>query len=282
MGPSKVPIQAGFAAPEALIGLAVSSLVIISALTLSAEMTRLGHRVADRAQKLGGARWALARMEREVRRAGLGVAHATIPENPDEGIELLTPGAFGVRGDLDRDDPVLAADPETDLAGLYPSVATANDEVVVFLRRDSQGGGEERAEFQADMDGSDRVTRSDGTLLARRDGNVEWIDAGPYAAPGDGGSGTLYRVTFVDNATYFGSGRFRVVEPLADGITDFQVRGLDEQGAEVGPCGGGDDSAARNCRGAIRQIEILLEVQGGHGNRERIVRRWALLPECRP
>lgn len=266
--------SAGFASPEALVGVAVGCLVLTLGLAAASGLVGLAHRVVDRSFRLTAARWALARMEREVRRAGIGVSGPT-----DEPVEFFTNWALAVRADLDRDEPGLDADPEADLVRAGTPPATANDEVVVFLRRDAKGGGGERVSFQADVDGTDRLARSDGALLARRDGSVEWVDAGPCAAPGAGGAGTLYRVTFVHDARHFGTGRFRVVEPLADGIAAMTVQALDGRGRPLETCGGADDAKGLRCRAAIRQVEIELVVELAGGERESLSRRFALPAE---
>jgi hypothetical protein len=210
---------------------------------------------------------------REVARTGLGACPGREPGCPDEPVELLDSGWIGVRADLDRDDPALAADPEQALAGAFARTDTGNDEVVVFLRR---GRGLARAAFDADLESSGRVTTAAGEVVAPRDGQAEEIDAGPADLPGEGGRGTLYRVTFVNDARHLGTARFRVVEPLVDDALDFAVRAWDARGAPIAPCGGRDDAAARACRAAVRRVALELTV-GRAGGRQQTFRREVAL-----
>jgi hypothetical protein len=264
--------QRGFATPEALVGVLLAFAVVLAALTLARGTQELSHAVRVRAERTAALLWALDQIARAVERAGIGVCPGGEPACPDETVELFTDGALGVRGDLDRDDPQAARDPEDDLEGDFPRVATGNDEVVVFLRR---AGGQAAALFDADLDSTDRVTRADGSSLARRDGEVEPVDAGPYDLPGVGGPGTLYRVTFVDDARWAGTGRFRVVEPLADDVVDLSVAAFDAAGRAVAACGGADDTAARACRASIRRLVVRASI-GGAGGTVSLAREVAL------
>lgn len=260
----------GFVSPETLVGLLLALGAMLMALTLARGCLVLAESVAGDATDAGGALWALDRIAAEVGRAGLGVPPAGAAGSPDEGVELLEAGAVGVRGDLDGDDRALAHDPEDQLAGVFPIVTTGNDEVVVFYRRAGSRGGSERAVFEADLDSSDRIELADGSLLARRDGLVESIDAGPFARVEDERAGTLYRVSFVHDARRAGSGRFRVTQPLLDRVRSFRVRAYDDSGAEVAPCGGGDGPSVRACRASVRRfvLELVMADSGETFERE--------------
>ena len=262
-------VARGFTSAEALVGLAVALSAITTSLVLVRGLQQLAVRAARDADRAAAAQWALDRIAREIARAGLGACPGREPGCPDEPLELLDDGWIGVRADLDRDDPALAADPEGALAGVFARTDTGNDEVVVFLRR---GRGLVRAAFDADLESSERATTTAGQEVAPRDGRVESIDAGPADLPGEGGSGTLYRVTFVNDARHIGTVRFRVAEPLVDDALDFAVRSWDARGVPLGPCGGRDDAASRACRAAARRVALELTI-GRTGGRQQTFRR---------
>ena len=262
-------VARGFTSAEALVGLAVALFAITTSLVLVRGLQQLAVRAARDADRAAAAQWALDRIAREIARAGLGACPGREPGCPDEPLELLDDGWIGVRADLDRDDPALAADPEGALAGVFARTDTGNDEVVVFLRR---GRGLARAAFDADLESSARATTTAGQEVAPRDGRVESIDAGPADLPGEGGSGTLYRVTFVNDARHIGTVRFRVAEPLVDDALDFAVRSWDARGVPLGPCGGRDDAASRACRAAARRVALELTI-GRTGGRQQTFRR---------
>lgn len=250
----------GFGAAESIVGLGLALGVILAALILARGVLVLGHGVSIKTGREVAAAWVLDRIGQEIVQAGVGVG--IVEGSPDEAIEYLTGGAVGVRGDLDGDDRLERERPEQWLTGHFPLVPTANDEVVLFLRRVGSRGGSERARFDADLDSDDRVTLTDGTLLARRDGVVEEIDAGPYAGAGDARAGTLYRVSFVHNARRAGSGRFRNVQPMLDKVTAFRVTAFDAENRALDPCGGADDAASRICRARVRRVAIEVRLEG--------------------
>ncbi|MCU0229789.1 MAG: hypothetical protein MUC67_00270 [Acidobacteria bacterium] len=261
--------QGGFTPVETLVGVAVALSAIATSLVLVRGLQHLAVRVARDADRAAAAQWALDRIAREVARAGLGTCPGREANCPDERLELLGAGWIGVRADLDRDDPEQAAEPEQALAGAFTRTDTGNDEVVVFLRR---GRGLARAAFEADLESSARSTSSAGEMVAPRDGRVERIDAGPADLPGEGGRGTLYRVTFVNDARHIGTPRFRVAEPLADDTLDFAVRAWDGRGVPVAPCGGLDDATGRACRATVRRVALELTI-GRAGGRPQTFRR---------
>ncbi|HHN75263.1 MAG TPA: hypothetical protein ENK10_08560 [Acidobacteria bacterium] len=253
----------GFATAGSLVGVLLSLVAVLVVLTLCRGTLGLAADLGEISTRAASAHWALDRMVAEVSRAGAGLPAAGAESSPDEAVELLDSGALGIRGDLDAADPALARDPEEQIAGIYPRTTTGNDEVVIFYRRTGSRGGRLRARFEADLDSSDRITLADGSELARRDGVVESIDAGPFTDPGDARAGTLYRVTFVHDARRAGTGRFRIVQPLIDDVVLFEVTALDGQGTSIAPCGGADDSASRACRGRVRRVRLTVEMKGG-------------------
>lgn len=262
----------GAAALDTILGAALALFAVAAALALANGTVRLGALASAAAETSVAGDRALARIAREVERAGLGVCPGGEPLCPDEAIELLEDDALGVRGDLDLDDVARSRRPESDLAGTFARVRTGNDEVTVYLLR---GPGATRTTFEADLDGPDRVTLADGTVVARRDGVVGAIDAGPRDAA-VGAGGTLYRVTFTDDVRHAGSGRFRVVEPLADGVTALRVTAYDAGGAVVAACGGLDGAAARAARAQVRRVGLALELVDERGRALRLARDIAL------
>lgn len=243
---------------EAIVGVGLAFGVILASLALVRGTCRLGREVTCTGDRSMAALWALECIAADLRHAGVGMAGAA---GTDEAVELLAGGALGIRGDLDRDEPGEAGNPERWIAGPVP-VATGNDEVLVFLRRiPNQNIGDTTA-FWADMHGPDTVTTSDGTEVAKRDGAVERIPVGRAMRPGDDRSAVLYRVTFVNDATRFGTGRFDSAQPLLDRVTSFRVTGLDADGDEVGACGGRDEPSRRACRARVRRVALELTVEG--------------------
>lgn len=255
--PERRSPQAGFGAADALVGLLVAMLALAAVLAGARGVLRLGQVIARRADHEAGAAWAVERIAREIARAGVGVC----PQGPcpDEALEFVAAHAIAVRGDLDGDDRAAAAWPEAALDPAGAPVPTANDEIVVFLLRGA--GHVESVTFEADVDSVDRVAGPGATLLARRDGVAEPVDAGP-AATGDTPGGTLYRVSFSNDARDRGTARFDSAQPLADGVRAFRVRAVDAAG-NPRACGGSDTPAARACRAAVRLVEVELEVDPG-------------------
>ncbi|MDQ7008282.1 MAG: hypothetical protein Q9Q40_13745 [Acidobacteriota bacterium] len=260
----------GFATAGSLVGVLLSLVAVLVVLTLCRGTLRLAADLGDAATGAAAAHWALDRMAAEISRAGAGLPPAGAESSPDEAVEFLSAGALGIRGDLDAGDPVLARDPEEHIAGIFPRTTTGNDEVVIFYRRTGSRGGRLRARFEADLDSSDRLTLADGSEVARRDGVVESIDAGPFAEPGDTRPGVLYRVTFVHDARRAGTGRFRSVQPLIDDVAFFAVTAFDGRGDALSSCGGADDAGSRACRGRVRRVRLEVRMKGGGRFRREI------------
>jgi len=270
----------GFGAVDVLVGTALGFVAVLSALTAARGILRAAEAATGAAEAAASGGWALDRLQRELERAGVGVCPGATPPCPDEALELLDDGAIGVRGDLDRDDPEAARDPELALAGVFAHVPTANDELAVYLRR--SGGDSDRAtSFDADLDGTDRVTLPDGTPVARRDGTVEAIACGGAAPARAAVAGTLYRVTFVNDARHAGTSRFRVSEPLLDDVVDFRVEAFDAAGAAIAACGGSDTGAARACRASARRVLLTLVLAPPRA-RTLVLRREVRLRSPRP
>lgn len=248
----------GFASAEAIVGTAVAFAVILASLSLVRGTCRLGARLGPAADRAVAAEWALEQMAADLEQAWTGVPEGGV----DEGLELVLDGAIGVRADFDGHLPDEALEPESEISPAGGQVTTGNDEVFVYLRRrpDDEGGVEES--FLADMDGPDTVTLEDGTEAAVRDGVADTVDVGRVLGPDDERPASLYRVSFVHHADRFGTTRFRSAQPLLDGVTGFRVRVLDRYGAELTACGGGEGTAARACRAAVRRVVLELALEG--------------------
>ncbi len=266
----------GFATPEALAGVLLALVAVVGALAAARGLLKLGAVAMAGAEQTLSATWALERMAHEIGRAGLGVRPGAAADCPDEALEYLDAGAIAVRGDLDGDDPTTAFIPERWLTGRFPLVPTGNDEVVVYLLRPSGREATRNVTFEADLDSDQWAYLPDGTPVARRDGIVERIDAGPAANGEQIRGGTLYRVTFTVDARYAGTSRFRVTEPLLDDVVLFRVEGRDDNDASLPACGGLDAADARACRAAARRIVLDLGVADFTGRVRRAHREIPL------
>ncbi|GEM_PF-3168063 len=253
--------ERGTSSAEFLVGASVGFVVAAAALTLTVGLLSSYAEDSLRAERSAAARWALDVMAEDIAQTGLGVANGRWPAMVDERIEFFERAALGVRSDFDATDDDAARDPEEEiLRDAVEAAPTGNDEVVFFLRRRADGGGMRRILFEADLDSSDRVTREDGTLLARRDGSVEQVSAGPYLEADDRREGTLYRLHFTSNASRFATGRNRVSIPLLDHVVALAFEAFDAEEEPLEPCGGMDDEDARACRASIRGMSMRIEV----------------------
>lgn len=258
----------GFGSVEMIVGAALSLGTVLAALTLTQGLTRLTTNVQDAESRRLSARWSLDQIVRAIQQAGIGVCPGHDPACSDEPIEFFAPELLVLRGDRDRDDPAAARVPETLISGRVGDVLTGNDELLAFTRRASSRN--DTAIFAADLDSADHVPMPDGAPVARRDGVVESIDVGGMQAADDPRDGTLYRVAFVNDARSFGTGRFRISEPLADGVGSLRFEAFDRNDLPVADCGGADDAPARACRASIKRIRVSLTL------RQRASRRVTL------
>lgn len=240
-----------------MIGVGLAFAVILASLALVRGTCRLGSDLSRGSDRSVAALWALECIAADLAKAGLGVRGS----NTDEAIELSSPGVLAFRADMDRDDPGVAEEPEERIAGGSDRVTTGNDEVLAFLRRSPDHGYGEEKHFWADMDSNDTATMEDGTVVAKRDDALEAVAIGKAMPPDDDRSATLYRMSFLNDATRFGTARFYSAQPLLDRVTSFEVRALDAGGEEVGPCGGEDDLASRDCRAEVRRFVLELRLE---------------------
>jgi hypothetical protein len=247
----------GFASVETVVGVGLAFTVILASLMLVRGTCRLGSRISVGSDRALAALWALERIAEDLQRAGVGVGR----DGVDERVELHGDGTLGIRADLDRDVLDEAREPEERIGSASAPVTTGNDEVLVFLRRSPDTDHGEPVSFEADMDGPDTETMPDGTPVARRDGVVETVRAGRAMGPDDERSAVLYRVSFVHDADRFGTSRFYSAQPLLERVTSFRVRAVGADGAEVGPCGGEDGPAGRDCRRSIRRVVLELRLE---------------------
>ncbi len=246
----------GFTLAEALVGLATLALAGVVALALfdgAQRAFRRGDRVAEMQQ---AARAALWRMGSEIGRAGLGVDPDGMAGRPDEPVEAAFPTAIVLRGDLDRDDPEAAGDPELALAGgAFANVATGNDEIVAYVLAKPDGSSRDVLEFDADV------------AEAPRDGRVERVRIERVALGQDDPPYTLYRITLHPDPARFGRAGWTVRTPLADNVRSMGFVYRDRAGAALAdPVGGLDDAPGPARRAAIRRIDVELRVDLRHAD----------------
>lgn len=252
------PTQRGIATPEGIIGLFLGFLVLLAGFALAADLMKLGRRAALEAGRRMERDRALQRLVEETAGAGIGVCSGQPVPCTEESVELLAPAGFFIRADLDRDDPEEAAAPELLLGTAF--VPTGNDEVVGYLVRPPRSGGTDLS-LDADFISADRTTTPQGEI-SRRDGVVERVDLGRAQEGTIDPPATLYRVTFVHDARWFGSARFRVAEPFLDEVRYFHVEGRNAAGETVADCGGADDAASKSCRCGIRMLSVTIGLVG--------------------
>lgn len=225
----------GFGLIEALISLALFSVVFAAALGAFAGARRLlvtSDRLAELQQAV---RVAADRLGTDVASAGLAVRSEGAPGGVDEAIEGAWEGAIVVRGDLDG-RTADATDPEKALAS-----ATANDEIVAYVLAPPEGAGPQSIGFAADVKGVPRDGMVEPVVI---DGIVlDPVDP-PY---------TLYRVTVKPNST----GTVR--SPVVDGVMRLRFEYFDRDGGAIVPLGGTESSAARGARAAIRRVRVSIE-----------------------
>jgi hypothetical protein len=265
--------ERGDALSSMVVGAGLGLLALLSALALARGLAQLTTRVQEREAARVAARWSLDQMASLFLLSGQGVCPGDEPNCPDEAIELLDDHALALRGDLDRDRPGEQDQPERELAGLFPSVPTANDEVVVFLRRSASR--DPNVSFEADLDSTDQATLPDGTPVARRDGRVESIDGGAAQTVDDQRAGTLYRISYSHDARLFGRGTSRITEPLADDVTLLRFQGFDRAGGPVSACGGTQTLAAQSCRQRVARLRIDLRIRTRSGDEVELSREVA-------
>ncbi len=234
---------------EALVALAVSSSVLVAALTLyesARHSAEAGESAAEQQQR---GRVALQLVESELRMAGWNANPDDAPGRPDEAIEAAYDGALVIRADFDGLDPALAGDPERSLeGGAFENVSTGNDEVRGFVLRPASGAGPDRLAFDADV------------VPAPRDGAADAVEIRGVALGQGAPPYTLYRVTLDNRAGSVGSAGFVQVTPIVDDVRSLRFRYFDRSGTEILAPGGADTPAAKAVRGRIAGIGVEIEL----------------------
>lgn len=204
-----------------------------------------GERAAELQQ---GLRIALETIGTDLRMAGFNVNPDGDPSRPDEQIEAAYGTAIVIRTDFDGAlEPALAG-------GAFESVSTGNDEVVAYVLAKPDGSSADTLIFEADLQN------------VPRDGEVETVSVGQVALVHDRMPHTLYRVTFSNDTSLWGTQDFAVRQVLAENIGWMRFRYYDALGALILPppefgvpdddLGGSEIGAPQRRR--IRRIEVEL------------------------
>jgi len=245
--------QAGVTLAEMLIALTLMLIVGTGALTTYDNAVGAYKQSRIAAEQQQGVRIAFEQILRDVQMAGLNANPDGHPASQDEAIEAAYDTAITVRADFDRDDPILSLVPETALAaGLFDVVTIGNDEIVTYVLAKPDGSSTGTMNVMADVDDPER----DGSTEIVQLTNVELVhDDPPY---------TLYRITFNNDISTFGTPDFFVRTVLAENIGWLRFRYFDRAGVQLNErdlstetedIGGTSDVATR---AKIQRIEIDL------------------------
>lgn len=251
--------EEGISLLEAVVAWALALTVLLGTLGAMSTLRKSYARTEARLDAAERARMGVDMIAHDLRLAGLGVDPDGAPGRPDEAIEGAWAGAVALRADLDGDDPDERDDPERWIAGAFPSMATGNDEVVVYALRKESGSGGGEITFEADVFSPTIVTTPAGDRVAARDGAVETVRLPRVVAAAGGAAGagcTLYRARIANNASLWGTGSAIVWQPLSDSISTLSFRYFDESGEEIAPPGGAE--SARPVRRTIARVEVHL------------------------
>jgi len=220
--PCGIGEQAGIGLIEAVAAWTVALVVILGVLGLVCSLRRSYGLAESRLDASERARLALETIEKDLRLAGLGADPDGAPGRPDEALEGAWAGALILRGDLDGSDPDERIDPESWIAGVFPSVLTGNDEIVAYALRKESGSGGSDAVFEADVFSATTVLTPGGDRVAVRDGVVETVRLPHVVAATGGTCGAgciLYRASLTNNALLWGTGSAIVWQPVADNVS---------------------------------------------------------------
>jgi len=239
----------GASLAEALVTLAVASLLLILALAFYEGARRSFREGENAAEQQQSARVALEIVEADLRLAGFQINPDGDPARPDEPIEAALATALVLRADFDASDAGSSSDPERALeGGAFERVSTGNDEIRGFVLRPMEGVGSEALAFDADV------------APAPRDGAVERVTIDRLALTLDRPPYALYRVALDADAAAYGAAGFVRFTPVVENVRALRFRYFDRAGRElVGP-GGEDTPAARETRAAIVRIGVELDV----------------------
>ena len=251
--------EAGIGLAETLIAWTLFLVVMLGALSTLSTLRACHARALSALDAGERARTAIETIASDIRLAGCGVDPDGAAGRPDEALEGAWGGAIVVRADFDGDESGARDEPERSIAGVFPSAATGNDEIVAYALRRENGTGGVDLSFEADVFSSMLVTTDGGTLAAARDGEVEAVRLTRVLAAGDGAAGpgaTLYRASVANNAALWGTGSAVVWQPVADGISTLSFSYFDEDGEEI-PAPGGAESS-RHVRARIAAVEVRI------------------------
>lgn len=251
--------ERGMTLLEIVVAASLSLVLVLGALGLLQSLRRSYLRTELATDATERVRIAMESLRHDLQRTGAGVDPDGTPGRPDETIEGAWAGALAARGDLDESDPSRRDDPESWIAGVFPSTRTGNDEIFIYALRKESGGVGQDLTFEADAASPSVVTTPAGDRVAERDGVVEAVRltrlGGSSGAPAGVGY-VLYRGTLTNNASLWGTGNAIVWQPLADGISTLAFRYFDLGGEEVPPPGGAQSD--REARRKIVAIEVRL------------------------
>ena len=176
---------------------------------------------------------------------------------PDEPVEAAFDTAIVVRADFDAQDPTASTTPETSLVGgLFDSVSTGNDEIVVYVLAKLDGSSTDTLTFAADVKESPR----DGVVETVNISNVALIhDDPPYG---------LYRISLNNDMSTWGTGDFFVRSLVAENVYALSFRYFNLSGGQINATfdltstsddiGGSEAVAIVAQRSGIRRIEANL------------------------
>lgn len=244
----------GMSATEVLVATTIFSVLLLAAFTL--------YQVASRAYSYVGtdgmimqqqnARFAMDRITRTVRYAGVNVNPLGSPASTDEQLEGAWDSAIFVRGDFD-------ASRESELEdNHFPIVMTGNDEIVGYVLRKREAAANVHT----------IVVKADLTSPAPPHRDQDWNEAGGLALNEETVAIHVAAVDLADQTAppyqlirvTFNKQGSPLMEVVADNIFRLQFRYLDTNGNEIASAthGSGDDRTQRAMRAAVRQIEVRL------------------------
>ncbi len=268
------PGERGFTLVEMIIASAIFAIAAAVAFILYSAAQRsykAGQNFTDQQQNT---RAAFDRVVSDLRNAGYNTNPDGSKARTDEQIEAAYDTAVVLRADLDFEDPVLSAAPESSIKGIYNVVSTGNDEIVAYVLAKPDWSGGSTLVFQADVDNPTRTTITylgNNISVGPRDGINEPVRLGNVALVQNNPPYTLYRVSLNNDVSSYNSGdnptaaAFFVKQPVADNIKSMTFKYYDDQGNLISPNTPADPSddiagtSANNpLRARIRRIVVDL------------------------
>ena len=261
MSPTDVPGplagQRGLSMLEALVALAILAYASIASLAIYDAMWRSFKKGENAAEQQQAVRIAFDKLVLDLQVSGYNHNPDGDAGRPDEQIEAAFDTAIVLRADLDAQDLVAAATPETVLAGgAFDSVSVGNDEIVAYVLAKPDGSSSGTLSFHADVRESPR------------DGIVETVNIPNVALIPNDPPYTLYRISLSNSPGDWGSPGFFVREPLAENVLSLTFRYLDATDSPLNTgfdltttsddIGGGEALADRARRNSIRSIELTI------------------------